>query len=246
MRHHTTRLPALLLLVMALQACVLGNVREDDPYAARVRQLESQIDKLERILDNQSLLQLLDQVQQLQADIREMRGEVEVLQNQVNGANERQRDIYLDLDQRLQALESSTGSVATTETSGRNDRETYQAAFGLLRESRYGEAEKAFEQFLKDFPQSALLPNAVYWLGEIHYVNKSFAKAVTEFRRVVESWSSSNKVADAWLKLGYCHYELKQWAEARQALETVRGQFPDHPSAALAAERLERMTKEGH
>lgn len=232
----------LLVTALAITGCA---VRDDDPYAVRVRDLEQRLANIERILQNQSLVQLMGRIEELQNEVRLLRGEAETLRYDMDGVSQRQRDIYLDLDQRLQALETGTpGGGGGASAAGSGDRDDYQAAFGLLRESRYDEARRAFETFIEKYPQSSLLPNAWYWLGEVNYVNKAFEPAIEQFRTVVDRYPQSNKAADAWLKLGYCHYELGQWAKAREALTAVVDRFPDHSAAKLASERLERMRRE--
>lgn len=238
---------AVLLPVMAsLAGCPIGNVREEDPYAVRVRELEKQVQKMDRVLENQSLLQLLAEIEKLQNEVRELRGGVETLRYDVDGIRERQRDLYVDLDRRLQQLESATGEAAAAGSGASgNDRSAYQAAFALLQESRYSESRQAFQDFITNHPQSGLLPNARYWLGEIAYVNKQFKDALEQFRIVVENYPDSNKLPDAWVKIGYCHYELKEWSKSREALQTISTRFPEHRAASLANDRLARMTREG-
>ena len=48
------------------------------------------------------------------------------------------------------------------------------------------------------------------------------------------------------LKIGYSQYELQQWAAARTTLQSVVNQYPGTTAARLAADRLSRMTREGH
>ena len=50
---------------------------------------------------------------------------------------------------------------------------------------------------------------------------------------------------DAWLKMGYAQYEMKNWKAARKSLQTVVSKFPDSRAARYAKQRLERMKKEG-
>ena len=234
---------ATLAVLLPLAGCAM-TVKEDDPYAVKVRQMEQRLTTIDRVLDSQSLVQMMGRVEELQNEVRTLRGEVETLRHDLDGVRQRQRDIYLDLDQRLQVLESATSANGSQGASG-NDRDAYQAAFALLREARYEEAKQAFERFLENYPQSALVPNAWYWLGEVNYVNKNFETAVDQFRKVVDEFPQSTKAPDAWLKLGYCHYELGQWDKAKEALRAVAQRYPEHPAAGLANERLERMTREG-
>ena len=66
------------------------------------------------------------------------------------------------------------------------------------------------------------------------------------FRKLLDRYPESGKVPDGLLKIGYTHYELKQWNEARAALEQVQADFPDTTLARLAENRLRSMKMEGH
>ena len=126
-----------------------------------------------------------------------------------------------------------------------DDRANYQAAFDLLKDGKYTEAASAFKQFLTTFSGSALADNAQYWLGEAHYVTKQYPDALRDFRTVIEKYPESRKMPDALLKIGYCNYELKNWAEARAALDQVVKQYAETTAARLASQRLAKMESEG-
>jgi TolA-binding protein len=76
-------------------------------------------------------------------------------------------------------------------------------------------------------------------------VTRNFETALVEFKKVLERYPASLKVADARLKLGYIYYELKRWKEAREMLETVVSRHAQSRAARLAQQRLERMKAEG-
>ncbi|MGO9514043.1 MAG: tol-pal system protein YbgF [Steroidobacteraceae bacterium] len=134
----------------------------------------------------------------------------------------------------------SSGAPAGSDTA------SYQAAFGLLKDSQYDRAIDAFQNFLVAFPDSPLADNAQYWLGEAYYVNKSFPDALSAFQRVADKYPQSRKLPDALLKVGYCDYELKQWQAAKDVLSQVAATYPDTPAGHLAQQRLEKMAAEKH
>ncbi|MBT8446950.1 MAG: tol-pal system protein YbgF [Gammaproteobacteria bacterium] len=236
-----------------MTGCATTTSRED-PVAIKLANLESRLVVLERVMENQSLLELANQVQALQADVRALRGEVETLNFESEGARKRQRDLYLDVDRRLTDLESSrAGGQGRGGAAGVpdvpmplvTDSEAYEAAFAELKERRYEESAAAFSEFLENYPESDLAGNAQYWLGEAKYVMQDFASALPEFIKVTTDYPDSRKVPDALLKIGFCHYELKNWAEAKAAFQKAVSDFPDTTAAGLAAQRLERMTRDG-
>jgi tol-pal system protein YbgF len=122
----------------------------------------------------------------------------------------------------------------------------YDKALAILREGRYEEAAGAFNRFLAEYPGSSYADNASYWLGETYYVTRDFDRAMATFSKLVEFHPQSPKVSDTRLKIGFIHYENKDWSAARQELNLVVNDYPGTTAARLASDRLQRMQKEGH
>ena len=77
-------------------------------------------------------------------------------------------------------------------------------------------------------------------------MNKSYTEAQAAFQVVVDKYPQSRKYPDALLKIGYCHYETKQWDAAKTVLSQVVSQYADSPAGRLAQQRLEKMAAEKH
>lgn len=257
-------------LVLASAALLGGCLLppEEDPVLIKLEELDRRVGAIERVVRNESLLQIATELEVLREEVRGLRGASEALQYEAENAATRQRDQYLDLDQRLQSLERRTragqpegaveglpeaGAVAVpvpvtpspaASASAGNDQAAYQAALELLRQGRYPQAEEAFRQFLVDFPDSELADNGLYWLAETYYVNRDFDTALATFRQVLEQHPDSRKAPDALLKAGFCEYELKRMDAARATLQAVIEQYPDSTAARLATQRLERIRSE--
>lgn len=254
------------LLTLVVSGCATTPAA-DDPVMIRLDRLEARLNRIEQAVQNQAAM--AGQVQGLEGEMRELRGSVEEVQHDLDGTSQRQRNLYIDVDGRLQKLESSasaTGSrsrrpvlsstpmVATptvASSSGADDqeisdRDAYQAAISLLREGHYQKAAEKFEQFLGQYPDSQFSDNAQYWYGETFYVTRKFSEALAAFQKVVANYPQSQKVPDALLKIGYCDYELGYWDASRAALTRVTSEYSDTTAAHLAQRRLEQMTGEGH
>src|SRR5678815_318694 len=89
--------------------CGCAVAPEDDPVQIRMNDLDARVQRIERVLTNQSLLELAQRIDALQADLRTIRGEVELLQNETQGGKTQSRNLYGDLEKRLAALETLGG-----------------------------------------------------------------------------------------------------------------------------------------
>ena len=248
------------LVALALVGCA-STPPEEDPVQIKLKDLDTRVERIERVISNQSLLDLANQGEALRTDLRAMHNDIDLLNNNLEASRKQQRDLYADLDRRMKALESrgfagagpglsGTGdagsSAAGDGSSGSDDKAAYQAAFGLLKDGQYDRAIVGFQKFLISYPDSQWADNAQYWLGEANYVNKAFPEAQVAFQRVVDKYPQSRKRSDALLKIGYCEYELKQWDTAKVILSQVATQFADTPAGHLAQQRLDRMATEQH
>ncbi len=233
-----------LLCSLVLSACTTP--REQDPTWQKLTEVDGRVLRIERVINNQSLLELAQKDDALQGELRALRGQLEVLQHGIDSLRNQQRDLYADLDKRIQSLENSKSVVAGNHVAPQvNDRDAYQNAFNLLKDGKYPEAADGFSGFLTAYPQSGLLDNAQYWLGEARYVLKDYAQAQRDFQKVLDVYPESAKLPDAMLKLGYAQYELKNYRDARITLQRVAEQYADANAGKLAQQRLARMTAEG-
>jgi tol-pal system protein YbgF len=247
------------LTALAVAGCATPPPSDEDPVQIKLKDLDLRLARIERVVANQSLLDLANQVEALRGDVRAMRNDTDVMNHNLESGRKQQHDLYADLDQRLKSLEARGGAgaaAAAGQPGGSNvagaagtqsaDKASYQTAFDLLKDSQYDRAITAFQSFLASYPNSQLADNAQYWLGEAYYVNKSYPEALAAFQRMVENYPQSRKLPDALLKIGYCDYELKQYSAARDALSQVTTKFPDSPSGRLAQQRLDKMAAEKH
>jgi tol-pal system protein YbgF len=264
-----------MLCSAAIAAGCAATPPDKDPVQIKLNDLDARLTRIERVLANQSLLDLANQLEAARSDVRSLHNDVDLLNNNLASTRKQERDLYADLDRRLKVLESrgvaAAGAGAGAATAGgggapasdagsdtgsdaaaaptaaaATDKVNYQAAFDLLKDSKYDQASLAFQQFLTAFPDSSLADNAQYWLGEAYYVNRNFTSALAAFQAVIDRYPQSRKVPDALLKIGYCDYELRQFDLATQVLTDVLNRFPDTPAGNLAKQRLDKIEAEKH
>lgn len=237
------------MLAGAALCCGCAVSPEEDPVQIRLNDIDSRVQRMERVVSNQSLLELAQRLDALQAELRTLRGRLEELENSTEGLKKQQRDLYADLDRRLSGASpaSAPGSVGSrggspsAAGSAAAEQAAYTQAFESLRAGSYPAAITGFKQFLSAYPSSSLTDNAQYWLGEAYYVTRDYPSALVSFQDVLTRYPDSRKAPDALLKLGFTQYELKRFKEARTALTEVTQRYPETEAAKLAAERLRRI-----
>ena len=87
------------------------------PATAQNDTVTTRLDRVERLLDNKGLLELASQVEQLQQEIRRLRGELEEQAFALEQVRKGQRDVYASLDQRVTSLEQGA-SIALAPGTG--------------------------------------------------------------------------------------------------------------------------------
>ncbi len=248
-----------LALVTVLAAGCASVPPDQDPVQIRLNDLDARVSKVERVVSNQSLVQLATEVDTLQGEVRDLRGQVDDLQNSNRELRKQQHDLYADLDKRVGALEhggaagdgsaagGAAGSAGGSSDSGEQgvsstEQSIYGQAFDALKAGSYSTAISGFESFLKQYPSSPLAPNAQYWLGEAYYVNQDFAAAGSAFQVVLDKWPSSGKAPDAMLDLGNTQLAQGKTSKGRATLRKVISQYSGTDAAARAQARLKQLS----
>lgn len=203
---------------------------------------------------------LLQSVQSLQDQVRELNGDVEQLKHEAKKREQGQRELYQNLDSRLQALEKGGGGSATSNGQMGGDdspasaapanngpvdegaaEKAYLAAFDLLKQGKYSDSVKGFDNFVQQYPGSQFTDNAWYWLGQAHYVNREYAESLKAFRTVLKDFPDSPKAPGSLYKIGVIQDEQSDTEGAQATLAKVIRTYPDDNAAELARKRLKSM-----
>ena len=100
------------------------------------------------------------------------------------------------------------------------------------------EAIQAFQEYLKNYPQTDFSDNAQYWIGECHYGKQRYAEAVEAWNTLLRDFPSSDKLPDARVKKGMALERLGRRSQALVEYRFVVDRYPNSPAARLARERL--------
>jgi tol-pal system protein YbgF len=216
---------------------------DDDEARKAILDMRSKIDSLQHDMgdktDKSSVLTLADQNEQLRQDIARLRGQIEVLTNQLSEAQQRQKDFYVDLDTRLRKLEPQQVTIDGKEFSvDTNEQKSYDSALATLNGGDYKGAATAFSDFLRRYPASGYAASAQFFLGNAYYGQGDFKNTVATLQLLLKNTPDNPKVPDAQLLIGSSYIELKDKAAAKKMFGTLISQHPDAPAAKTAKERL--------
>jgi tol-pal system protein YbgF len=115
---------------------------------------------------------------------------------------------------------------------------SYETALNHFREANYAGAIAGFKGFLKVYPDSALAPNAQYWIGYSYYALKDYKTALAHQQKLVALYPTSAKVPDAMLNIASSQIALDDLAGGRKTLEELVDKHSGTNAAKLAARRL--------
>jgi tol-pal system protein YbgF len=120
---------------------------------------------------------------------------------------------------------SNAAPVGPSSTAGKSD---FDAAMNLLARAQYAEASAAFLAYADAHPDDPdLAPQAIYWVGDIAYVQQNYPEASRRFAELIKQYPKSNRAPDAMLKLGQSLLASGQKQEGCTALGALKAKFPD-------------------
>lgn len=243
MRSPTRILPALFALAI-LAAPARAGLFDDDEARQRIEKLRGESAELSTRLEtvNRNQVDFANQIESIKADIARLRGQIEVLTYDLEAAQKRQKDFYVDLDNRLRKLEAPPAEAKAESPKVDPAQETrdYESALAALKASRFKDAAAAFAAFVKTYPNSTLAASAHFWGGYAHAQIKDHAAAAELYGRFSASWPNDER-APAALESRVASLEaLKDLKGVRATLELLAEKYPASDAGKRAKLRLKK------
>lgn len=210
---------------------------------------------------------LFVQLQQMQEEIAQLRGMLEVQQNEIQRLKQEGLERYQDLDSRLSSASSGgsasqnsstadatnigesvrvpagapmQGAASSQSADPEKEKLYYDAAFDLIKAKDFEKASQAFSAFLRKYPSSPYAGNAQYWLGEVNLAKGDLQAAGQAFAKVSQAYPQHNKVPDSLYKLADVEIRLGNRDKANGILRQVIADYPNSSAAQLAQRQLNR------
>lgn len=231
-------LPLAALLALSSAGPAQAGLFDDAEARQQIMQMRQDLEsRLETTSRGQ--LELSNQNEQLRAEVARLRGQIELLVNEVETLKQRQRDFYVDLDNRLRQMETapaaSQGAAAADPAA---ESAEYEAALNLLKDGKHRDALTAFDAFVARYPAGSFAAGAHFWAGNAALQAKDVAAATKHFNTVLTGWPNDNVAPDAMLGLANSQQAMGEAAAARRTLQTLTERYPQSNAAQVAKQRL--------
>jgi len=210
------------------------------------------------------LAELYHQVQVLQQEVMELRGQLDEQNHHLKQLKKQRLDDYVDLDRRIGEVNQSSGKGRSTtsktsyasplvkssttsdpvepqakEVSPADEIASYREAIDLvLKKKDYDKASQAFGTHLQNFPDGRYSANAKYWLGEIYLQKNDLKNAQNQFATMLDTYPNHSKALDAKFKLGKVYFLRGDKDKALTLLEEVAQ--TDGSTGSLAKEYIRK------
>ncbi|KEA62053.1 TPR repeat containing exported protein [Marinobacterium lacunae] len=184
--------------------------------------------------------ELLLLVQQLQEEVRQLRGVVETQQHKIDRMEREQRDRYRDIDRRVSALitaaandpmagdTSATGSVAPDDAS----------AVGETPVPAPSESVKAVTSAGQTGQTGQLGDQEAYQSAFQLVRERKFSESKAAFEQFISDYPNSRNAANAYYWIGEIDLAQQSLESAKNAFKRVVDQYPQHAKVPDAMYKL--------
>ena len=194
---------------------------EEDPVQIRLHDLDTRLARIERVMANQSLLELSNQIEALRGDVRGMHNDVDQLNNAMDANRKQQRDLYADLDRRMKALEArGAGSAAPSAASAP------VVGGGAPSSSVTAPAAQASPAAPAGYDGPSSDDKSGYQSAFTFLKEGQYDRAVPAFQKFLATYPDSALAENAQYWLGEANYVNKAFPEAEAAFQKVVDKYP--------------------
>lgn len=190
------------------------------------------IQRLERMMESQGLVDLLMRLESLQQEVQQLRGDSEVQGHTLNDIKKRQRDLYIDIDRRLLQLERrNAGAAPYAPPVSSPAPSTAAPAQAVPAPEPASEPVTAQPQpsAVNDASEQQAYQKAFNLLRELRY-----AKATEAFRDFIAKYPDGRYAHIAQYWLGEAGYAQGQFKTAIQDYQALLDNYQNSPKRAQA------------
>jgi tol-pal system protein YbgF len=245
-------------LVRSLTASAMGvlalnahaGLFDDEEARKQIVQLRNQVAEQQRVIDqrvgelesqarNRSIIDLFNQVETLRTEMARLRGQLELLQNEIENSQKRQRDLYVDLDGRMRKIETAQQEAARQAAAQPPAQQPGAIAQGGVvpdpnrsaPPAVMGQTAAPLQAVPAPNSQDPALEQRTYDQGLEHFRAGRFGEAVTSFQLFIRNYPRSPLASSAQYWVGNSLYATRDFRGAINAQRQLILQYPDSTKA---------------
>lgn len=215
---------------LAATLLAVGVAQAETP---RKESLDERVQRLERLVNSETLVEMLTRLDQLQQEVQSLRGQVELQANAIDELRQRQRDLYLDVDRRLSRVERTGGTAEPVEREPAVSSSATDTPMPLPTPSEATAVPAQPEPVPLDPAQRAreqeAYQQAFDLLRELRY-----EQAIAAFRAFLEQYPNGRYAHIAQYWMGEANYTQQKFGEAIKDYQALIAQHPKSPKVAEA------------
>jgi tol-pal system protein YbgF len=210
-----------LCMAWTLSGCA-STPPEEDPVQIKLKDLDTRLERIERVMANQSLLEVSNQLEALRADVRSMHNDVDQLSNALESGRKQTRDMYADLDQRMKKLELR-GGAASAGAGGEGAAGAGAAGPGAAAGAGAGATPASAGA---DASNSGSDDKSAYQAAFNLLKDGQYDRAIAAFQKFLATYPDSSLADNAQYWMGEAFYVNKSFPEAQAAFQRVVDKYP--------------------
>jgi tol-pal system protein YbgF len=217
---------------------------EIDALKQKQDAIEKRLAAIEAVLQGQGLLALQNQIEELKQELAQLKGDLELANHNIENTQIRQKDLYTDTDTRLRRIEAGPVSDATNGAAAApvaEDAKAFAAADELSKANNYKDAFTAYDSFIKAYPESALVPDALYGLGYAQFALKNYKSSIATQQKLIDGHPDSVKAPDGMYNMANSQIQLRQVTNAKKTLKELIAKYPNAEIIPSAQKRLKAL-----
>ncbi len=223
---------AYLLSVGLLTASPVWSAVKPQETDARQVAIEERLDRIERLMKGQALVDMSLTLESLQQEVQKLRGDIELLSHSLENLKSRQRDLYLDIDRRLQKVETGGANTSSRRPSGStppvagvDDRVTTIPGNGNTSEIVQEEARSLSS--LDSGGGREADEQAAYRHAFKNLKDGRYDQAITDFKTFLSAYPNGRFADNAQYWLGEANYVQRRFNIAQEEFQKVVDLYPN-------------------
>ncbi|MBC8358049.1 MAG: tol-pal system protein YbgF [Candidatus Aminicenantes bacterium] len=120
----------------------------------------------------------------------------------------------------------------------------FEMAHSDYRNGNFELAVDGFKMYREQFPESPLVDDSLYWIGECFFSQKNYEKSIEQFNELILNYPRGDKIPAAYLKKGLCLVELGKKDEALSVFKLLISKFPLEEETKIAQQKIKELRTE--